>query len=106
MTPKVKQPFHSKVLSYAYIDKSNQQTVCHICMTKSQSERGGCGSGTRVRVTVQLKQKVSPLSALPAIQPKVFINLHPMSACDRDRVPQERFTHLMLCKHTHWHAWT
>lgn len=82
MTPKDKHPPHSKVSSYTIIDSSNQQTVGHVCLGESYGERRGCGSRTRVSVTLQLKQKVSPLSVLPAIQHKVFINLHPISACD------------------------
>lgn len=82
MTPKVKHPPYSQVLSCAIIDNSNQQTAGHMCMGESHGEGRGCGSGTRVSVTLQRKQKVSPLSGLPAIQHKVFINLHPISACD------------------------
>lgn len=95
MAPEVKHPPRSKALSYANIDNSNQQTVGHMRMCESHGEGRGCGSGTRVSTMLQVKQNISPLSALPAIQHEVFINLHPISGLwARHRVSQERFTHL------------
>lgn len=37
--------------------KSSQQTVAHMCTGESRGEGWGCGSGMRVSVMLQLKQK-------------------------------------------------
>lgn len=65
-----------------------------MCMGESHRGGRGCGSGRRVSMMLQLKQKVYPPSTLLAIQHKVFINLHPISArWLRHWASQEGYTH-------------
>lgn len=86
MTPKVEIFSTQKQLSCALVDKSNQQSV-------GLGEGRGRGSGTRVSVTLQQKQKASPLSVLPAIQHKLFIHLHFISAHVMQASKQRALSH-------------
>lgn len=109
MTPEVEHPPRSKALSYASTDNSNQQTVGHMRTGESHGEGRGCGSGTRVSAMLQVKQNISPPSALPAIQHQVFINLHPIPARDRDTESHKKDSHTYLHAvqaHTRWHVWS
>lgn len=58
------------------------------------------------------KTKVAPLRILPAIQHKVFINLHPISVCDWDTKSPKSYScrqqivqaHILARLHLHTHA--